>query len=97
MAIEYLYNCIRATAGQDIEIAARITEDSGEAINDSCGLMLYSEDEMITKVDGELVSNEGYWRFILPAEITKGLIGRYYYSIYHNDKTLCFKQPLYLV
>ena len=97
MAIEYLYDCIRATAGQDIEIAARITEDNGEAINDNCGLMLHSEDETIARVDGELVSNEGYWRFILPAEVIKGLIGRYYYSIYHNDKALCFKQPLYLV
>ena len=95
--IEYLYNCIRATAGQDIVIAAQITDEEGVSITDSCGLMLHGEDGLITMVDGEYTPELDMWTYTIPAEITKGLKGRYFYSISRNDSSLCFKQPLYLV
>lgn len=95
MAIEYLYDAIRATAGQDITISAVITDDNGEAITDACGLMFHDDENMLAKVDGELDGAE--WIFTIPAEVTKGLTGRYWYCICRNETNLCFKTPLYLM
>ena len=98
--IEYLYNCIRATAGQNITVDAKITDDSGEALTQSCGFMLHDKNDdktMLARVDGEYLSEEEMWRFTVPAEVTKGLKGRYWYCICHEDQNVCFKQPIYLV
>lgn len=93
--VEYLYDAIRATAGQDICICASITDDDGVAITDSCGLMLHDDNSMITRVngtfDGEL------WSFIIPSDVTEGLTGRYWYCICRNNTNLCFKTPIYLI
>lgn len=93
--IEYLYDAIRATAGLDITIAANITDDEGNVITEGCSLMLSDDDEVITMAtgyfDGEL------WEFNIPAATTSGLQGRYWYCIHHNDNTLCFKKPIYLM
>lgn len=92
--IEYLYDAIRATAGTDITIAAEITEDNGDNITENCHLVLHIGDVM-KAFKGEL--KDGVWEFIIPAEITKGLTGRYWYCIKRNDTMLCFKQPIYLI
>lgn len=94
--IEYLYNAIRATAGKDISIAAKITTESGATLTDICSLMLSNDKgELISSVAGSLVDDA--WQFTIPAEITKGLNGRYWYCFCTSDTNLCFKQPIYLV
>lgn len=95
--IEYLYNAIRATAGQDITIAARITEKN-EDITTGCGLMLHDKKGgLLTTVDGNYTEAEGIWNFTITADVTSGLKGRYWYCICHDNSNLCFKQPIYLV
>lgn len=94
--IEYLYNAIRATAGQDITIAAELTNTSGEPIAEGCHIMLFDPDKnMIATIDG--VCNGTEWSFTIPAEITEGKSGRYWYCICHYNTNLCFKEPIYLV
>lgn len=93
--IEYLYNAIRATAGEDITITAEITDDSGECVADGCALMLWDDKELLTSVDGMLIDD--LWSFTIPADKTAGLVGRYWYCICHNHNKLQFKEPLYLV
>ena len=96
--IEYLYNAIRATAGQDITVVAEITNDTEIPITEGCHIMLFDpEKEMIGTFDGEYDIKDNEWSFTIPAETTKGLSGRYWYSIYHYDNSLCFKEPIYLV
>ena len=92
--IEYLYDCIRATSDTDTEITARITDDQGNFITENCNLTLYSEKETIITIEG-IYTGEGLWEFVIPKDLTVGYIGRYYYSICHNDSNLCFRQPIY--
>jgi hypothetical protein len=94
MAIEYLWDAIRATAGQDICICAEITDDEGNLITDACGLMLHDDNKMLIKVDG--VFDGEQWSFDIPAKATEGLSGRYWYCICRNNTNLCFKTPIYL-
>jgi hypothetical protein len=93
--IEYLYNAIRATAGEDITIAAEITDNSGFCVNDGCALMLWDDEELLTSVDGMLIDD--LWNFTIPAAATTGFKGRYWYCICHKHNKLQFKEPLYLV
>ena len=95
--IEYLYNAIRAHAGNDIVIAANITDEGGNDIATGCTLVLHDKDRktMIAKVDGSY--SEGEWTFLIPAAITKGLNGRYWYCFQQDGNALCFKEPIYLV
>lgn len=96
--IEYLYDAIRATAASEFTVTANITDRNAVLITDSCHLMIYDTDKetLIATIDGEFDGKED-WNFTIPAEITKGLKGRYWYCICHHDDHLCFKQPLYLV
>lgn len=93
--IEYLYDAIRATAGEAITIAAEITNENGDCITEQCGLMLSDDNGLIVKVNGSLVNDT--WNFIISAEATANLHGRYWYCICKNNKSLCFKQPIYLI
>ena len=93
--IEYLYNAIRATAGEDITITADITDDSGECIGEGCAIMLWDDDNLLTSVNGMLIDD--LWTFTIPAASTSGLKGRYWYCICHNHSKLQFKEPIYLV
>lgn len=95
--VEYLFNAVRAVAGQDITIAARITDDSGTPITDSCGLMFHGDNDLITMVSGVYYTDEQLWQFTIAAEVTEGLQGRYWYCFCENGNNLCFKQPIYLV
>lgn len=91
--IEYLYDCIRATAGQDICICAVITDDAGDPITSGCSLMLHDNEDMLVKING--VYDGEAWSFDVPAEDTKELKGRYWYCICKDNTNLCFKTPIY--
>lgn len=91
--IEYLYNAIRATAGADINIVARVTEDS-ESVEGTCLALHISEDSMIM-IEGELVND--VYQFTIPAEVTAGLSGRYWYCFMKDNQPLCFKEAIYFV
>lgn len=93
--IEYLYDCIRATAGQDICICANITDDFGECITAPCSLMLHDDEDLIASVVGVLIDD--VWEFVIPANATANLHGRFWYCICCGNTNLCFKQPIYLV
>jgi hypothetical protein len=93
--IEYLYNAIRATAGEDIVIAANITDDEGNVITNCDSKFTLFDDE------GELFAISGScsdcWEYNIPAIMTQELKGRYWYCICANGSTLQFKQPIYFV
>lgn len=93
--IEYIYDVIRATAGEDITISAKITEEDGTPITAGCAFRLYDDEDMLARVEGTLTGE--VWSFTLPANKTDGLSGRYWYCFCKDNKTLCFKKPLYLV
>ena len=91
--IEYLYDAIRATSGDDIGIAANITDETGE---ENCNLKLFDEkDNLIATVDG--IKIDDFWDFTIPKVITSELHGRYFYCIYNKTEKMQFKQPIYFV
>ena len=96
--IEYLYDAIRAAAGNDLVISADITDEFDQPVTENCVLWLHDTDRetMIAEIKGNYSEEEG-WTFTIPAEITKGLKGRYWYCVRHEGTSLCFKQPIYLV
>lgn len=96
MAIEYLYNCIRATAGQDICVCAEITDEQGVNITEGCGLVLHLGDEMVS-VAGTYEEITGVWEFTIPASATEGKRGRHTYCFTKNGSALCFREPIYLL
>ena len=95
--IEYIYNIIKASAGENVEIAARIVDENGNAITEQVYFHLWDKDEkeMLISAPGKFV-NEA-WEFVVPGEQTKELKGRYLYCIGTQEKSLCFKEPFYLV
>lgn len=95
--IEYLYDAIRAVAGQDIAIAANITDDDGKPITENCSLVLHFDNDLMYVATGSYIPEEELWTFNVPAEITAGKQGRYQYCIQHDGLNLCFKEPIYLV
>lgn len=95
--IEYIYDAIKAVAGQEISISAVITDDTGVAIEDECVFVLHDIDgAMIAHADGEYLG-DGLWQFNLAASVTSGMKGRHWYCIQHAKNNLCFMQPIYLV
>ena len=93
--IEYLYDAIRATAGENIIIAAKITDENGENITSNCHVTLYDDLMLLATIDGVFDGKE--WEFTIPADVTSGRAGRYWYCIYASNTSLCFKQPIYLI
>ena len=95
--IEYLFDAIRALAGNDTPVTAVITDAAGVDVTEGCSLMLHDTDRetMIAEIDGTY--DEGEWVFTIPASITKELNGRYWYCIRQDGNSLCFKQPIYFV
>lgn len=92
--IEYIYDAIKAEAGKIISIAAEITDETGASITEGCKLNLYDKDgSLLTSVDGAYES--GVWNFSVPAALTKGFSGRYWYNVSCGSESLSFKQPLY--
>lgn len=93
--IEYIYDVIKATAGEDFTISAKAKNEDGTCVTSGCHLRLYNDKELITTIDGECINE--VWGFRVPGELTKGLKGRYWYSICGANGGLNFKEPLYLV
>lgn len=94
--IEYLHNAIRATTGEDISIAAVITNEDGTAIADSFHLGLYDGEEKIGEFEG--FDNGEAYEFTIPADFSNNLRGRYFYCICDDEhKSYCFKQPIYFI
>lgn len=95
--IEYLYDVIRAVAGQDIGITAKITDDDDMLITENCELVIHFNDGDMKHYPGEYIANIGEWLFTVPGEDTLGYHGKHWYCIQSNNQYLCFKTPLYLV
>jgi hypothetical protein len=96
--IEYLWNAIRAIAGDTITIEAYITDTNEEIITEGCTFALHDKDgtKMLLAKNGTYLPEFSVWQFTLEPEETKDLKGKYFYCIKHNDSPLCFKQPIYL-
>ena len=95
MALEIIYDAIRATAGQDIGITAIITDEYDMPVESGCGMMLYNNHgEKITTIEGVYLG-DGLWQFKLPASLTTGLHGRHFYCICQDEARLCFQTPIY--
>ena len=95
--IEYLYDAIRAVAGQDIAISAAITDDDGAPITENCNLVLHFNNHEMYVAPGIYLPTEELWTFNIPAEATAGRNGRYEYCLQHDGLNLCFKEPIYLI
>lgn len=97
--IEYLYNGIRAHAGNDLTISAVVTDESGKDIVEGVALMFHDKDRntMLYKANGTYSEETQETTFVIPREITEGKNGRYWYCIMHEGNALCFKEPIYLV
>lgn len=95
--IEYLYNAIRAVAGQAIDITAYITDENEELVTENCDLNICNQDgtDVLLTKEGLYDVDNSVWHFLLAPEETKGFSGRYLYYIRHDDSNLCFKQPIY--
>lgn len=96
--IEYLYDAIRAVAGQEIKVVAYITDENENIITEGCYFVLHDEtgDKMLLKKEGQYSPEFNFWEFVLAPEDTAGMTGRHLYCIQYNDSNLCFKQPIYL-
>ena len=97
--VEYLYDAVRALAEQDIPIRAIITDEEENQITENCKLVLHDKDaeQMLLKVDGVYLPENLIWEFVIPAEATKDMRGRYWYCVQHDGNAMCFKQPIYLI
>lgn len=92
--VEYLFDAIKAVAGETFTVAAEITNDVGNPITEQCNLVIYDADgKEIGEAAGTLM--EDIWNFNIPATLTSGLSGRYWYCIKCGTESLNFKQPLY--
>ncbi len=95
--IEIFYDAIRATAGQPINLTVAVT-DVEEPVTEGLTMVIYDKaGAMIAKSNGAYSAQDNMWSFVFPSGATKGLNGRYYYSIQHYGSNLCFRQPLYLI
>ncbi|MBR5823815.1 MAG: hypothetical protein IKY67_06700 [Paludibacteraceae bacterium] len=97
--VEYLADCVRALAEQDIIINAVITDEEENQVTENCRLVLHEKDreKMILSVEGRYLPENLIWEFVIPASATKGLRGRYWYCVQWAGNAMCFKQPMYLI
>lgn len=93
--IEYIYDAIKAVAGQDTTITAIVKDDEGNCIEANCMFMLHDPDgQPIFSCRGTL--EEDIWYFNMPASATEGRKGRHWYCIGADGSNLCFLKPFYL-
>lgn len=96
--IEYLYDAIRADAGQELVVSATITTDDSQPLTSGCSFCLYNDKGEVQEVQGSFNTNTSEWNFVVPERVMQELpTGRYWYCIKFNNQSLSFKQPLYLV
>lgn len=93
--IEYLYNAIKATSGEDFTICANITDDEGNAITEcESYFRVLKDNKELFRVAGNCGE---CWEYNIPAELTEGFRGTYWYCICADGSTLQFSQPIYFV
>ena len=92
---EILYNAIKAVAGEDISIAAEITDAMNNPITSECSIVFIDKNfSTIGEYDGTYKNGE--WTFNIPAAVTTDLKGRYWYSIKFDGGALSFAAPIYM-
>lgn len=92
---EYLYDAIHAINGEAIDIAAQITDADGNNIESGCSLAVFDDNcSLFYKADG--VYANGMWTFVIPAEVSQNMRGRYWYRVMNADGSLNFNAPIYL-
>lgn len=92
--VEYLFDAIKAVAGETFTVTAEITDELQEPIKEQCSLVIYdAEENEISTIKGILEDN--VWNFTIPSTLTSGFSGRYWYCIKCGIESLSFKQPLY--
>ena len=93
--IDYIFDAIKAKAGEDIEVSAFITDEEDNFVTAGCSFVLYGKDgDKFYECEG--TCSENMTCFVIPAEETKGLKGRYWYTINEDGKTMNFFKPFYL-
>lgn len=93
--VELLYNAVRAVGGEDINIIADITDADGKDITSGCSLSFYDKNqELLGEFQGRFTNDA--WVFTIPADITQGKLGRYWYRISYNGASLSFAEPIYI-
>jgi hypothetical protein len=94
--IEYIGEMIKATAGEDLCIIARVIDSFGDTL-ETCHMSVYKGDERLFMVEG-MLNEDNQYEFYIPAEATAGLKGRYGYCVCDKDGiSLCFKCFIYFV
>ena len=95
--IEYLYDAVRTSDGEDMTITATIRDIDGTTITDGCALRIFDEDgALIEEVNGTYYTDVGKWgfKFTFPTHKARA---RYFYTIAHNGEDMNFKARIYLV
>ena len=94
--IEYIDNAIKATAGENLCLIAKVIDSLGNNL-EACTFCLFNDEEKLFMVEGVFSAN-GVWEFYIPAEATTNLKGRYWYAVCdETDTSLCFKNPIYFM
>ena len=95
--IEYLYDAVRTSDGEDMTITATIRENDGATITDGCSLRIFDEGgALIEEVDGTYYADAEKWEFRFAFSTHKAR-ARYFYTIAHNGKDINFKTRIYVV
>ena len=95
--VEYILDVIKAKSGEPISITATITnDDETEDITTSAFMLLDEDNKEIYKAEGHLIE-EDKWLYMIPAEVTSKLNGKYWYYVLGDENSLCFKNPFYLL
>ena len=92
---EFLYNAIKAVAGEDINIGAQITDVDGNNTTSECSIVFIDKD-FSTIGEYDCVYSDSAWTFTIQAEVTKGFEGRYWYRIKFKDESLSCAAPIYM-
>lgn len=93
--IEYLYDAVKGIAGENIIICAEITDSEGKYIETGCSLVFIDKDfTTINTYAGTYA--DGAWTFVIPADVTYYMDGRYWYRIKFADNNLSFAAPIYI-
>lgn len=96
--VEYLHDAIRASAGTNIIIQARVLDEFNNEVKENVYFIICDkEDQTKHLIEVEAFDGGEALIFEIPAEITKDFKGRYWYCIKHNNEQMCFLQPIYFV
>jgi aspartate 1-decarboxylase len=65
--VEYLYNAVMATSGDEVVINAYITNENEELITENCNLVIYdgTTNEVIVIVNGLYDTDASVWDFVV--------------------------------